>query len=113
MRNYTRELHLLLLLSPVHTFIHQMKKVRFVFTAIAYLISFFFYTIVVIGILTLYHCAYVTHDHYCHISFRNKLTGTHTVCSFPIISDKIIVVNPDKSIQIGSPSRLCLKTHNI
>jgi hypothetical protein len=106
MNNYsrTRDLHMILLLSPINNFILNIKKTKFVAYAILHLISFFFYTIVVLGILSFYHCAYAIRDKYHHFSLQNKFNGTHTIYSFPVYSDKIIVLNPNNTLQIGTPS---------
>ncbi len=104
-RNFTKEFHMFLVLYPIRNLISDIKKARDFSLAIVSFILFVVYSIFLIAILSVYHCAYVVQNNYLHFSLRNKFTDTHTVYSIPIISEKIIVINPDNSIQIASPSK--------
>ena len=112
MNNYNpiREYHQRLLFYPIKPFIIFISRTKNTILAVISFILFFIYTLFLFTILSFYHCGYAVQDNYHHFSFRNKFTDTHTIYSIPLYhNNKIIVVKPDNSMQLGLPSSSSLK----
>ena len=101
--NHIRQYHQHILFYPIKPFIIFISRTRNTILAATSLIFFLLYTLFLFAVLSFYHCGYAIQNNYHHFSFRNKYTDTHTIYSIPI-HDKVIVVNPDNSIQLGLPS---------
>ena len=101
--NHIRQYHQHILFYPIKPFIIFISRTRNTILAATSLICFFIYTLFLFAVLSFYHCGYACKNNYHHFSFRSKFTDTHTIYSIPV-QDKVIVVNPDDSIQLGLPS---------
>jgi hypothetical protein len=110
--NHIRQYHQHILFYPIKPFVIFISRTRNTILAVTSFFLFFIYTLFLFAVLSLYHCGYAVQDNYHHFSFRNKFTDTHTIYSIPVCdNDKIIVVNPDNSIQLGRPSSSQLKKY--
>jgi len=112
MNNYNsiRHYHQRLLFYPIKPFIIFISRTKNTILAAISFILFFFYTLFLFAILSFYHCGYSLQNNYHHFSLRNKFTDTHTIYSIPAYyNNKIIIVNPDNSMQLGLPSSYDLK----
>lgn len=112
MNNYNpiREYHQRLFFYPIKPFIIFISRTKNTILAATSLIFFFIYTLILFAILSFYHCGYAIQNNYHHFSFHNKFTNTHTIYSIPAyFNNKIIIVNPNNSIQLGVPSSSSLK----
>ena len=108
--NHIRQYHQHILFYPIKPFVIFISRTRNTILAATSLLLFLIYTLFLFTILSFYHCSYAVQNNYHHFSFRNKFTDTHTIYSIPVY-DKIIVVNPDNSIQLGLPSSALKKLH--
>ena len=112
MNNYDhiRQYHQHFLFYPIKPFVIFLSRTKNTILATTSLFLFLIYTLFLFAVLSFYHCGYAIQNNYHHFSFRNKFTDTHTIYSIPV-QDKIIVINPDNSIQLGHPSSSQLKCY--